>query len=150
MPVTIGLFHALRSAHGGLGFFTPIEVTSFPNSPSKFQVIKDVFKLQDSDESMQGVTHTQAFKLIDCNKMDELLEEVLKGTSSIDSKRAYEAYKAKHDFIVVEGASLKRAGDDATVLNTKIASTLGLPVLMVINRCKEPSGCWRAEDSKVG
>ncbi|KAI5062678.1 hypothetical protein GOP47_0023217 [Adiantum capillus-veneris] len=51
-------------------------------------------------------------------------------------KRAYEAYKAKHDFIVVEGASLKRAGDDATVLNAKIAATLGLPVLMVTDARK--------------
>ncbi|MCO5562335.1 hypothetical protein L7F22_015961 [Adiantum nelumboides] len=86
MAVTIGFFHALRSAHRGLGFFTPIEVTSSPNSLSRFQVMKNVFKLQDSDESMRGVTHTQAFELIECNKMDELLEEVLKGMSSIDSK----------------------------------------------------------------
>lgn len=49
---------------------------------------------------------------------------------------AYEAYKAHHDFVFVEGASLKRAGDDATVLNAKIASTLGLPVLMVTNARK--------------
>ncbi|MCO5613244.1 hypothetical protein L7F22_067520 [Adiantum nelumboides] len=80
--------------------------------------MKNVFKLQDSDESMRGVTHTQAFELIECNKMDELLEEVLK---------SYEAYKAKHDFIVVEGASR----NDAIVLNTKIAATLGLSILMV-------------------
>lgn len=127
MAVTIGLFHALQSSRPRLGFFTPIEVPFSSNAPSRFQIIKHVFKLQDSDESMRGVTHTHAFELIERNKMDELLEEVLK---------AYEAFKAKHDFILVEGASLKRAGDDSTVLNAKIAATLGLPVLMVTDARK--------------
>ena len=49
---------------------------------------------------------------------------------------AYEAYKANHDFVVVEGISLKRPGDDTTLLNAKIASTFGLPVLMVTNARK--------------
>ncbi|KAH7424118.1 hypothetical protein KP509_12G090800 [Ceratopteris richardii] len=122
LSVTIGLFHALRDTHPNLGFFTPIEDAPPPNSPSRFQIMKQIFNLEDKDTSMHGVTHVRAFELIEHNNMDELLEEVLK---------AYEACKAKHDFVVVEGASLKRAGDDSTVLNAKVASTLGLPVLMV-------------------
>lgn len=76
---------------------------------------------------MRGITQARAFELVEHDKTDDLIEEVLK---------AYEAYKVNHDFVVVEGTSLKRAGDDATLLNARIASTLGLPVLMVTNARK--------------
>jgi cobyrinic acid a,c-diamide synthase len=49
---------------------------------------------------------------------------------------AYEAYKSNHDFVIVEGMRLKKPGDDTTLLNAKIASTFGLPVLMVTNARK--------------
>lgn len=124
MAVTVGIFHYLQSLRPGLGFFTPIEVAASSNTPSRFQIMKQIFKLSDDGESMRGITHMRAFDLIEHDKMDELLEEVLK---------AYETYKARHDFVFVEGASLTRAGDDAAVLNARIASALGLPVLLVSN-----------------
>lgn len=44
---------------------------------------------------------------------------------------AYEACKANHDFVVIEGTSLKGAGDDTITLNAKLAQTLGSSALLV-------------------
>ena len=44
---------------------------------------------------------------------------------------AYEACKANHDFVVIEGTSLRGAGDDTVTLNAKIAQTLGSSALLV-------------------
>lgn len=76
---------------------------------------------------MRGITQARAIQLVQLDRTDDLIEEVYK---------AYEAYKLDHDFIVVEGTSLEKAGDDAALLNARIASTLGLPVLMVTNARK--------------
>lgn len=44
---------------------------------------------------------------------------------------AYEACRVKHDFVVVEGTSLRGGGDDTVTLNAKIAQTLGSSALLV-------------------
>jgi hypothetical protein len=44
---------------------------------------------------------------------------------------AYETCKAHHDFVVIEGTSLKGVGDDTVMLNAKIAQTLGASALLV-------------------
>lgn len=44
---------------------------------------------------------------------------------------AYEACRANHDFVVVEGTSLRGVGDDTITLNAKIAQTLGSSALLV-------------------
>jgi len=49
---------------------------------------------------------------------------------------AYEACRANHDFVVIEGTSLRGAGDDTVTLNAKIAQTLGSSALLVTDAGK--------------
>jgi BioD-like phosphotransacetylase family protein len=44
---------------------------------------------------------------------------------------AYEACRANHDFVIVEGTSLRGVGDDTITLNAKIAQTLGSSAFLV-------------------
>lgn len=43
------------------------------------KLIKSVFKMKDDPASMQGVTQERAYELVTNDKIDDLLEEVLKG-----------------------------------------------------------------------
>jgi len=43
------------------------------------KLIKSVFKMKDEQASMQGVTQERAYELVTNDKIDDLLEEVLKG-----------------------------------------------------------------------
>ena len=43
------------------------------------KLIKSVFKMKDDPASMQGVTQDRAYELVTNDKIDDLLEEVLKG-----------------------------------------------------------------------
>eukprot|EP00249_Psilotum_nudum_P018417 c26793_g1_i2 orf=214-1101(+) len=125
VSVTLGLLKTLQSFRPGLGFFCPIDKT--PEDLRRSNIMKGIFKFEDDLQAMHGVTQARAYELTESDRMDDLMEEIF---------RACEAYKARHDFIVVEGASLKKTGDDASLLNARIASTLGLPVLMVTNARK--------------
>ncbi|KAJ7538170.1 hypothetical protein O6H91_11G037000 [Diphasiastrum complanatum] len=118
--VTVGLINALTRSKSGVGFFRPIENTGVQVYRS--QLIKDVFKLKEDVGLMQGVSQIRAFELLTHDRLDELLEEVY---------QAYSSYKANHDLVVVEGTHLKGVGHDTLSLNAKVASTLGVPALLV-------------------
>jgi len=120
VAVTVGLLHALERLQPGVGYFRPIDQTTIGGHRSK--LIQKVFKMKDDLASMQGVTQERAYELVTNDNIDDLLEEVLK---------AYEACKANHDFVVIEGTSLKGAGDDTITLNAKLAQTLGSSALLV-------------------
>ncbi|KAG0612694.1 hypothetical protein M758_6G046400 [Ceratodon purpureus] len=120
VAVTVGLLHALERLQPGIGYFRPIDQTTIGGHRSK--LIKSVFKMKDDPASMQGVTQERAYELVTNDKIDDLLEEVLK---------AYEACRANHDFVVIEGTSLRGVGDDTVTLNAKIAQTLGASALLV-------------------
>ncbi|XP_024368440.1 uncharacterized protein [Physcomitrium patens] len=120
VAVTVGLLHSLERLQPGIGYFRPIDQTTIGGYRSK--LIKSVFKMKDDPAIMQGVTQDRAYELVTNDKIDDLLEEVLK---------AYEACRVKHDFVVVEGTSLRGGGDDTVTLNAKIAQTLGSSALLV-------------------
>lgn len=43
------------------------------------KLIKNIFRLKDDLGSMQGVTQERAYELVTQDKIDDLLEEILKG-----------------------------------------------------------------------
>ncbi len=75
--VTIGLLHALERFQPGVGYFRPIDQTTIGGHRSK--LMKQVFKLRDQLESMQAMTQEHAYELVTHDRIDDLLEEILKG-----------------------------------------------------------------------
>jgi hypothetical protein len=75
--VTIGLLHALERFQPGVGYFRPIDQTTIGGHRSK--LMKQVFKLRDDLQSMQAMTQEHAYELVTHDRIDDLLEEILKG-----------------------------------------------------------------------
>jgi hypothetical protein len=75
--VTIGLLHALERFQPGVGYFRPIDQTTIGGHRSK--LMKQVFKLRDHLKSMQAMTQEHAYELVTHDRIDDLLEEILKG-----------------------------------------------------------------------
>ncbi|CAI5946753.1 unnamed protein product [Closterium sp. NIES-65] len=70
---------------------------------------------------MFGLTQDQAYALLTSEKTDELLETIIS---------AYERCKRHHDFVVIEGTSM-RDGTNTSPLNGLIASALEAPALLL-------------------
>eukprot|EP00898_Chlorokybus_atmophyticus_P001431 jgi/Chlat1/2289/Chrsp17S02796 len=108
--VSVGLMHALRRHAQSVGYFRPIDVDS-PTGGYRMSLIRQIYGLTDSVTSMRGVTMSQAYEMLATGRSDELMEEIL---------RAYEAYKMRHDMVLLEGLNF-------------IAHTLGTPALLCID-----------------
>eukprot|EP00850_Spirogloea_muscicola_P006145 SM000029S10440 [mRNA] locus=s29:178187:183224:- [translate_table: standard] len=85
--------------------------------------MRAALRLSSDPQEMHGTTQDEAIRKIAAGRTDELLDDIL---------RAYEAYRARHDFVVVEGTSLKD-GQNTTTLNAQIASMLGAPALLLVD-----------------
>eukprot|EP00850_Spirogloea_muscicola_P004554 SM000019S05098 [mRNA] locus=s19:919610:924563:- [translate_table: standard] len=85
--------------------------------------MRAALRLQSDLQEMHGTTQDEAIRKIAAGRTDELLDDIL---------RAYEVYRARHDFVVVEGTNLKD-GQNTTTLNAQIASMLGAPALLLVD-----------------
>ena len=118
--VTIGLMHRLTILCPGAGYFRPVERTS--RGGNRSLLIHQVYNLQGGAvEDMYGCTQTEALKMIADNRIDDLVDTVVRG---------FERYRARHDFVLLEGTSL-RDGQNTDALNGTFAAALGSPALMV-------------------
>ncbi|OAE33464.1 hypothetical protein AXG93_3822s1200 [Marchantia polymorpha subsp. ruderalis] len=122
IAASLGLLHALDRLQPGMGYFRPIDKTTIGGQ--RAAVMKRIFGFQDEEECMIGVTQNRAFELITMDKTDDLMEEIYK---------AFEEIRKRHDFLVVEGTSLKGWGGDVVNLNATMASMLGTSAMFFTN-----------------
>eukprot|EP00850_Spirogloea_muscicola_P010735 SM000064S19757 [mRNA] locus=s64:294379:299395:+ [translate_table: standard] len=103
--------------------------------------MRAALRLSSDLQEMHGTTQDEAIRKIAAGRTDELLDDILRGFSLISeppaaaaaaAAAAYEAYRARHDFVVVEGTNLKD-GQNTTTLNAQIASMLGAPALLLVD-----------------
>jgi hypothetical protein len=90
IAVTIAVFDHLKRSRDRsgerIGFFAPIDLCPSPlHGPSRFQILKDVFGLSDSAQSMHGISHARALELIEHDRVDDIIDEVVKGMSKSNS-----------------------------------------------------------------
>ncbi|KAL3684937.1 hypothetical protein R1sor_002959 [Riccia sorocarpa] len=114
LAVALGLVHALDRIQPGMGYFRPIDRTTIGGN--RAAVMKEIYGFEDDMSSMHGVTQQKAFELITTDRMDDLLEEIY---------RAFEQIRKRHEFLVIEGTSLKGWGGDTATLNAKLSNLLG-------------------------
>ena len=74
----------MRLSNGDSNLMFPVMATSSDGNLQcdlffRSKLIKSVFKMKDDPASMQGVTQERAYELVTNDKIDDLLEEVLKG-----------------------------------------------------------------------
>ncbi|GJP32579.1 hypothetical protein CLOM_g17198 [Closterium sp. NIES-68] len=117
--LSIGLIHALQVLRPGVGYFRPIDQTS--HGGNRAELFHEIFRMRTPQEDMFGLTQDQAYGLLTSEKMDELLETIIS---------AYERCKRHHDFVVIEGTSM-RDGTNTSPLNGLIASALEAPALLL-------------------
>ncbi|CAI5514241.1 unnamed protein product [Closterium sp. Naga37s-1] len=117
--VTIGLIHALEPLSPGIGYFRPIDCTT--HGGNRAELMRKIFRLSPPARDMYGVTQDRATTLLHANRVDDLLDDVL---------MSYERCRREHDFMVVEGTSLKDGTISAPV-NGLIASALGAPAILL-------------------
>ncbi|CAI7918742.1 unnamed protein product [Closterium sp. NIES-54] len=103
----------------GVGYFRPIDQTS--HGGNRAELFHEVFRMRTPQEDMFGLTQDQAYALLTSEKTDELLETIIS---------AYERCKRHHDFVVIEGTSM-RDGTNTSPLNGLIASALEAPALLL-------------------
>ncbi|CAI5514220.1 unnamed protein product [Closterium sp. Naga37s-1] len=103
----------------GVGYFRPIDQTS--HGGNRVDLMKKVFHINTPPEDMFALTQDQAYSLLAADKIDDLLEVVIS---------AYERHKRYHDFVVVEGTSM-RDGSNTSPINGLIASALECPALLL-------------------
>ncbi|CAI5997112.1 unnamed protein product [Closterium sp. NIES-64] len=102
-----------------VGYFRPIDQTS--HGGNRVDLMKKVFHINTPPEDMYALTQDQAYSLLAADKIDDLLEAVIS---------AYERHKRHHDFVVVEGTSM-RDGSNTSPINGLIASALESPALLL-------------------
>ncbi|CAI7861792.1 unnamed protein product [Closterium sp. NIES-53] len=117
--VTVGLIHALEPLCPGIGYFRPIDCTT--HGGNRAELMRKIFRLTPPARDMYGVTQDRATTLLHANRVDDLLDDVL---------MSYERCRREHDFMVVEGTSLKDGTISAPV-NGLIASALGAPAILL-------------------
>ncbi|CAI5972832.1 unnamed protein product [Closterium sp. NIES-65] len=117
--VTVGLIHALEPLCPGIGYFRPIDCTT--HGGNRAELMRKIFRLSSPARDMYGVTQDRATTLLHANRVDDLLDDVL---------MSYERCRREHDFMVVEGTSLKDGTISAPV-NGLIASALGAPAILL-------------------
>ncbi|CAI7770159.1 unnamed protein product [Closterium sp. NIES-54] len=117
--LSVGLIHALQVLRPGVGYFRPIDQTS--HGGNRVDLMKKVFHINTPPEDMYALTQDQAYSLLAADKIDDLLEAVIS---------AYERHKRHHDFVVVEGTSM-RDGSNTSPINGLIASALECPALLL-------------------
>ncbi|GJP47053.1 hypothetical protein CLOM_g6283, partial [Closterium sp. NIES-68] len=117
--LSVGLIHALQVLRPGVGYFRPIDQTS--HGGNRVDLMKKVFHIKTPPEDMFALTQDQAYSLLAADKIDDLLEAVIS---------AYERHKRYHDFVVIEGTSM-RDGSNTSPINGLIASALESPALLL-------------------
>ncbi|EQC24949.1 hypothetical protein SDRG_17154, partial [Saprolegnia diclina VS20] len=121
-PVLLGLMNTLSVKYPSVGYFRPIAPNKNPRvSDHHVEVMKSEFKLPEEKDQLVGLYN------------DDVVQARLKGdldsvTDTIISK--FEALRAKHDFVVIEGAMFESAPELAWDINVELAKTLGAPVLL--------------------
>ncbi len=95
--VVLGMMELLMHQAQKVGFFKPI-LSADPAEDSTIHLISSRYKLWTSLESMYGVTHETASKLLATNQHDELLTRIME---------KYRALETKYDIVLCEGPSFE-------------------------------------------
>ncbi|OQS01625.1 phosphate acetyltransferase, partial [Achlya hypogyna] len=118
-PVLLGLMNALSVKYHSVGYFRPIAPA--PGTDHHVELLKSEFKLSDSANDLVGMYSADVVQARLTGDVDAITDTIL---------AKFEALRAKHDFVVVEGATFESAPELAWDINVEIAKTLGSPVLL--------------------
>lgn len=120
--ITLGLMRLLIGRVGKVGFFRPIieESSGFDH---ELQLISEYFGLNLPQEQCYAFTLEEARRLINTGQVSVLMDKILD---------TYNKLASQYDFILCQGTDfLGKHGAFELELNADIASTLGVPVLLV-------------------
>lgn len=122
--ITLGIMELLIRYTGKVAYYRPIVgVRKNKSLHDHFNLIKDYFKIDLTDEQMCGYTFDEAEKLVSSGRYDEFI-------GGIVSK--YKALEETHDFILMEGSDFAQETSSFEMdINVRVASAIGCPVLLV-------------------
>ncbi|OQR96919.1 phosphate acetyltransferase [Thraustotheca clavata] len=121
-PILLGLMNTLSVKYPSVGFFRPIAPSRNPRlSDHHTEVLASEFKLTDSKDHLVGVYNDDVVQARLKGDLDSITEAVL---------AKFEVLKAKHDFVVIEGACFETAPELAWDINVELAKAVGAPVLL--------------------
>lgn len=109
--------YALEPQVTRLGYFRPI---SYNEEDRRIDLIRRVFGIDDPVEDMYGVTWRKATKMISHNQEDALIQEIM---------AKFAVCREKHDFVIVSGLNQNELPTGSSLLNTKLADALNLPMI---------------------
>ncbi|OQR89594.1 phosphate acetyltransferase [Thraustotheca clavata] len=118
-PVLLGLMNALSVKYNSVGYFRPIA----PTRPFDHHVdlMTNEFKLGETHEEIVGMSSEDVIKARLRGDFDVITDTIM---------NKFENIRAKHDFVVVEGAMLEGAPELSWEVNVELAKVLGSPVLL--------------------
>ncbi|EQC24951.1 hypothetical protein SDRG_17156 [Saprolegnia diclina VS20] len=134
-PVLLGLMNTLAIKYHSVGYFRPIAPPL--GSDHHVELFKSELKLPETYEQLVGLHHDDVVNARLTGDLDII-------TDTIVAK--FEALRAKHDFVVIEGATFESAPELAWDINVELAKTLGAPVLLTNDFCDLPD-TQRIEDA---
>ncbi|KAF0683556.1 Aste57867_24413 [Aphanomyces stellatus] len=121
----LGLMNKLSYSASSVGYFRPV-APSFHSAHCDHHVdlFRSEFKLKDTNEDLIGMTQSDITRAHLQGDTDSVIETML---------NKFEALRAKHDFIVMEGAVLDTSPELAWELNVDIAKSLNAPVVLTVD-----------------
>lgn len=123
--VVLGLFELLTKRMQKVAFFRPVVRADRNRRDSHIGVLRKHYRLEYDDFDMYGVTDDEARAMLRDEQEDQLLKTIF---------TKYKNLQARADFVLCEGADFGSfARSIESDFNSKVASNLGTPILMVLN-----------------
>ncbi len=136
LAVALGVMRLLLGKIRKVAFFRPI-IQDHHETDNEINLINDYFKLNLVKEESYACTMEEAHRYINSGQTDELMNKILD---------AYNKLVEKYEFVLCQGTDFFGKNSSFELdLNANIASTLGVPVLLV-----HPASNSSAEDVQLG
>jgi phosphate acetyltransferase len=123
--ISLGIMDLLKGALQNVAFFRPIisSAGEAGEMDPDIQLIETHFNLQMDYDKTHAFTFTEAKGLINQDKYDQVIEEIMEKCKSLEKK---------YDFVLLEGTDFERVTSAFEFdINAEIAANLGAPVLLV-------------------
>ncbi|CAK4709827.1 hypothetical protein LEN26_010177 [Aphanomyces euteiches] len=140
--VLLGLINKLSYTFPSVGYFRPVGPNLHSaNGDHHVDLLRSEFQLKDEPELLVGLTQDDVTRAHLKGDTDSVIETML---------TKFENIRAKHDFVVMEGAVLDSSPELAWELNVDIAKSLNAPVLLTVDAediASDKSLNWGADEA---
>mmetsp|Transcript_4754 Transcript_4754/g.13675 ORF Transcript_4754/g.13675 Transcript_4754/m.13675 type:complete len:790 (-) Transcript_4754:298-2667(-) len=132
-PLLIGLMEFFLRRYPKVGFFQPVAGLPFPHStsglPRHVELLRSAFSANEEGHPMQqfAVTREECVDMIAHGQTDQLMQRV---------DEAFQAYVPRFSFTIAEGTHQDGpvgVPGDRLLLNARLASIMGAPVLLALD-----------------